>query len=380
GNSHTFIQLTSSLIDQDGSPQLVSVLTDISERKAAEKRLAYLADFDLLTELPNQAQFLRILREEKIKAVGKGSQLAILVISLERLQEIIDLAGHEASDDGLRKAAYILRQFTARIRCIARVKSNEFAMLVVYDEAMHTIRQLADELHAHLSEPVPIAGRDYYFGPVIGIALFPQDGTDAEELLRRADIAKHRARLDDLEPIHFVFDSAHVVLDEQLSIEAQLRRALGKNEFRLTYQPKVDITSGRISGFEALLRWNNAQLGEVSPSRFVPVAERTGLIVPIGAWVMREACHEVQDWANRLGMPVRVSVNLSLRQFHQKDLTPMIRSCLGDSGLKPECLELEITESTAMSRADEVERLLHEIRAVGATLSIDDFGTGYSSL
>jgi diguanylate cyclase (GGDEF)-like protein/PAS domain S-box-containing protein len=380
GKLHTFIQLTSNLVDQDGSTQLVSVLTDISERKEAEKRLAYLADFDLLTELPNQTQFRRLLREEILSAAGKGAHLAILLISAERLQEIIDLAGHEASDDALRQAAHLLRRFSERACCIARVKSNEFAVLVAYDGAMHSVKQLADELHAHLSEPVSIAGRDYYFGPVIGIALFPQDGTDADELLRRADIAKHRARLDNLEPIHFVFDSAHALLDEQLSIEAQLRRALERNEFRLAYQPKVDIASGRIAGFEALLRWNSARLGEVPPSRFVPVAERTGLIVPIGAWVMREACREIQGWTSRLGKPVRVAVNLSLRQFHQKDLIPMMRRCLDDSGLRPGCLELEITESTAMSHAEEVDRLLHEIRAIGATLSIDDFGTGYSSL
>lgn len=380
GTSHTFIQLTSNLVDQNGSTHLVNVLTDISERKAAEKRLAYLADFDLLTELPNQTQFRRILRDEIVKAAGDSRRLAILAFSLERLQEIIDLAGHEASDDALRQAAQLLRQFTARTCCIARVKSNEFSLVVAYDGVMHTVRQLAEEMHEQLSKPVSVVGRDYYFGPIIGIALFPQDATDADELLRRADIAKHHARLDNLEPIHFVFDSAHAALDEQLSIETQLRRALDRNELRLAYQAKVDVLSGRITGFEALLRWNNAQLGDIPPSQFIPVAERTGLIVPIGAWVMREACREVQGWRSRLGGPVKVSVNLSLRQFHQKDLIPMIRRCLEDSGLQPECLELEITESTAMSRAEEVDRLLHEIRAIGATLSIDDFGTGYSSL
>ncbi|NEX64659.1 bifunctional diguanylate cyclase/phosphodiesterase [Noviherbaspirillum galbum] len=376
----SFIQLTSHLIDEDGQPQLVSVLTDITERKNAERRLAYLADFDLLTELPNQTQFRRVLHEEIATGTATGGHLAVLAVSLERLQDIIDLAGHAACDDAMRHVAHLLSQFNGQVNCIARVKSNEFAILIRFEGTAHAIRQFAIEINESLSAPVALGQREFYLGPVIGISLFPQDGHGADELLRRADAAKHRAQRDNLDPIHFVADDAQRALDEQLNIEAQLRRALGNREFRVVYQPKVNIRTGRIAGFEALLRWRNKQLGEIAPARFIPLAESTGLIVPIGAWVIRESCRQVRTWSEHLHTPVKVAVNLSLRQFHQPDLISMIQSCLDDIHLPPDCLELEVTESTAMSRAEEVDRLLHEIRSLGVALSIDDFGTGYSSL
>jgi EAL domain-containing protein (putative c-di-GMP-specific phosphodiesterase class I) len=180
--------------------------------------------------------------------------------------------------------------------------------------------------------------------------------------------------------VHFHSDSTHIQLDERLSIEEQLRRALEREELRLAFQPKVDIASGRITGFEVLLRWHNPLLGQVSPARFIPIAEQTGLIVPIGNWVLRTACEHASAWRRTHGFQPKVAVNLSIRQFYQKDLVRTIEQTLADAGLSPDALELEITESIAMSRMDVVERLLAGIRALGVELSIDDFGTGYSSL
>ena len=243
-----------------------------------------------------------------------------------------------------------------------------------------TIEQFATKLHDSLSAPILIGAQEFYFGPVIGIALFPQDERNADELLRLADIAKHNARTVGTEPVHFVSESAHSTLLEHLNIEARLRRALAQNELRIVYQPKISIATGEIVGFEALLRWTNPMLGEVSPARFISIAENTGLIVPIGTWVLEQVCCQINSWRGQLGTPIKIAVNLSLRQFHQKDLLSVIKRCIDASGADASSLELEITESTAMSHAEEVEMVLHQIRSLGVSLSIDDFGTGYSSL
>jgi len=379
GAARTVIHATTRLHNENGQTQLVNVLTDITEWKQAEMRAAYMADFDLVTALPNRNQFRRIVSEQLSAAVA-GTGFAIMVIALERTQEIIDLAGHAACDEAMRDAAEILRSHMPGANSIARIKSNEFALMAPCCEAVMNVEQFATKLHDSLSAPVMIGSEEFYFGPVIGIALFPQDGANADDLLRLADIAKHNARTAGSEPIRFVSESAHAALREHLNIEAGLRRALAQNELRIVYQPKVSIGSGRIVGFEALLRWKNRSLGEVSPARFIPIAESTGLIVPIGTWVLEQVCHQIRSWHEALGTPVKVAVNLSLRQFHQKDLLSVIRHCIDASGADASSLELEITESTAMSQAEEVETVLHQIRSLGVSLSIDDFGTGYSSL
>lgn len=379
GTTRTVIHAMTRLDSETGHTQLVNVLTDITEWKRAEMRVAYMVDFDLVTALPNQNQFHRVVSEQ-ISAAVSGNGFAILVISLERVQEIIDLAGHAAADEAIRHAADILRSFIQNAPCIARIKSNEFALILPYDGANLYIERLARKLHDSLSDPVIVGLQEFYYGPVIGIALFPQDGRNADELLRLADIAKNNARTVGTEPIHFASESAHSALLEHLNIEANLRRALAQNELRIVYQPKISIATGEIMGFEALLRWTNPTLGDVSPARFIPIAENTGLIVPIGTWVLEQVCHQIRLWSDELGTPIKIAVNLSLRQFHQKDLLSVIRHCIETSGADPDSLELEITESTAMSHAEEVELVLHQIRALGVSLSIDDFGTGYSSL
>jgi EAL domain-containing protein (putative c-di-GMP-specific phosphodiesterase class I) len=242
------------------------------------------------------------------------------------------------------------------------------------------VDDFAFELHALLSEPVRVREREFHLEPVIGIAVYPQDAGSVNELMRLADIAKHRARGEGGEPVHFHSDATHIQLNERLSIEEQLRRAMEREELSLAYQPKVEIATGRITGFEVLLRWHNPVLGQVSPARFIPIAEQTGLILPIGNWVLRTACAQASAWRREHGIQPRVAVNLSIRQFYQKDLLRSIEEALAGAGLAPDALELEITESIAMSRIDVVERVLAGIRALGVELSIDDFGTGYSSL
>lgn len=380
GEARTVIQLTSKLVDEAGRAQLVSVLTDITERQRAEQRLAYLADFDSLTGLPNQTQFRRVLDAVVADATGHDRSVGTVIVSLKRLHEISDLLGQEAGDRALRQVGETFRTLLPRAAIVARIKSTEFAVIVCAERGRLAIGEFVVDLQRRLSEAMTIDGRDFYLGPVIGVSVFPEDGTTADELYRRAESARNRDSGNDDEAIHFFSASTHNDLDERLAVEAQLRRALERQEFRLEYQPKVSIADGRIVGFEALLRWTNPMLGEVSPAQFIPIAERTGLIIAIGAWVLDETCRQMRSWAADVGAPVKVAVNLSPRQFHQKDLLPSIRDCIDRWGVPPGSLELEITETALVSREQEVDALMRGIRALGVELSIDDFGTGYSSL
>jgi diguanylate cyclase (GGDEF)-like protein/PAS domain S-box-containing protein len=378
GAPRTVIQLSSKLQDEAGQAQIVSVLTDITERQKAERRLSYVADFDLLTGLPNLGQFRRQLDAEVASAAARHACLGVLVVLLDRVQEIIDLLGHRAGDSVLEQIGAVFQSLPGA-KGVARIKSYEFAVVVETGEGRDFLEHYAIALHRRLSRAFKIDDREFYLGPVIGVAIFPEDGVDGDELFRRADSALNRTGRDSGEAIHFFSERAQTDLDERLTVEAQLRRALERDEFRLVYQPKVHIDTGRMVGVEALLRWTNPALGEVPPVRFIPIAERTGLIIEIGAWAIQQACRQVVAW-NRQGMQLKVAVNLSPRQFYQKDLLPMIRGCVEQSGIGAGSLELEITESALMSREQEVDVVMRGIRALGIELSIDDFGTGYSSL
>jgi len=380
GAARTVIQLAARLTSEGDATQIVNSLTDITDRKQVELRLAYLADHDPLTGLPNLNRLRRVLADALQDAAVCGGQVALLLTALERQQEVADLLGHEAGDDAVRAVAARLNALAPAPLCIARVKANEFGLVLPAGPAHRPADAVALELYTLLSEPVRVGGREFHLAPVIGIALYPQDAGSANELMRLADIAKHRARSEAGEPVHFHSESTHIQLNERLTIEEQLRHALARDELEPHYQPKVDIATGRVTGFEVLLRWNSPVLGAVSPARFIPIAEQTGLIVPIGTWVLRTACAQAGRWAREHGIATRIAVNLSIRQFYQKDLLQVIADALADADLTPDALELEITESIAMSRVDVVERLLGGIRDLGVELSIDDFGTGYSSL
>jgi diguanylate cyclase (GGDEF)-like protein/PAS domain S-box-containing protein len=378
GDARKVIQQTSQLLDASGQVQLVNLLTDITERERAEAHLAYLANFDALTGLPNQNHFRHLLGAELADAAAKGTPLGTLVVSLARLHEISDLLGHEAGDAALREVGALFQSQLPRAAGVARIKGNEFAVLVHAHHGRGELEEFAAALHRRLSSPLTVNGREFSLGPRVGVSIFPEDGQSADELFRRAESARNRIGAD-ADTIHFFSESAQTDLDERLTVEAQLRRALERGELRMVYQPKVAIGSGRIVGFEALLRWKNGELGDVSPVRFIPLAERTGLIVPIGAWVLQETCRQLARW-NAGGERLKVAVNLSPRQFDQKDLVPMMQRCILETGIDPACLECEITETALMRREGEVDDLLHAIRALGVELSIDDFGTGYSSL
>ncbi|MGI4719681.1 MAG: bifunctional diguanylate cyclase/phosphodiesterase [Janthinobacterium lividum] len=380
GETRTVIQLTTRLDSEDGAAHLVNVLTDITERERAEARLAWLAEFDAVTGLPNQAQFWRLLEARIAQAACGGRELAAVALVLERLHEIVDLLGHDAGDRALRQVADLLREACGEGAVAARIRGAEFAFLRDAGDGRNPVERFALELHALMSAPLRVDGRDFFLAPVLGVALFPQDGAGADALYRSAQGAASGAGVAVDEAVHFFSSSRHTELGQRLTLEAHLRRAVERGELRLVYQPKVTVGGQDVVGFEALLRWTNPELGEVSPARFVPIAEATGLIIPIGAWALEQACRQIGEWTAQLDRPVKVAVNLSPRQLHQKSLLATIRRCLAQYGLPPGCLELEITETALMSREQEVDRLLHDIRALGVDLSIDDFGTGYSSL
>ncbi|CAN7593614.1 bifunctional diguanylate cyclase/phosphodiesterase [Massilia sp. LjRoot122] len=383
GESRTVIQLTSRLTGDDGTAHLVNVLTDITERERAEARLAWLAEFDAITGLPNQAQFWRLLEARMTMAASGGRELAAVALLLERLHEIVDLLGHDAGDRALRQVADLLRDACGTGgdgAVAARIRGGEFAFVLDASDGREGVERFALQLHGLMSAPLHVDGRDFFLNPVLGVALYPQDGRSADELYRSAQGAASGAGVEVDQAVHFFSASRHTELGLRLSVEAKLRRAVERGELRLVYQPKVTVREQRVVGFEALLRWSNPELGSVSPAEFVPIAERSGLIIPIGAWVLEEACRQMEDWASRLGRPVKVAVNLSPRQFHQKSLLDTIRRCLAQYRVTEGCLELEITETALMSREKEVDLLMHEIRKLGVDLAIDDFGTGYSSL
>ncbi|MGH8854651.1 MAG: bifunctional diguanylate cyclase/phosphodiesterase, partial [Telluria sp.] len=379
GETRTVIQLTSRLTAEDGKAHLVNVLTDITERERAEARLAWLTEFDPITGLPNQVQFWRLL-ETRIGATGSGHELAVIALVLERLHEIVDLLGHDAGDRALRVIGDLLRSASGEDATVARIRGAEFAFLLDADGGRQVVERFATQVHALLAAPLNVDGRDFFLDPVLGIALYPQDGRNADELHRSAQGACSGAGAAVGEAIHFFSSSMNTGLGQRLTIEAHLRRALEHGELRLVYQPKVTVQEQTVIGFEALLRWNNPMLGSVSPAQFVPIAERTGLILPIGAWALEQACAQVGAWSAQLGRPVKVAVNLSPRQLYQKSLLDTIRRCLDQYQVPRGSLELEITETALMSREEEVDELMHDIRALGVDLSIDDFGTGYSSL
>jgi diguanylate cyclase (GGDEF)-like protein/PAS domain S-box-containing protein len=381
GERRTVIKLDSNLAEIEGGPaHTISVLTDISERKKAEVRLAYVADYDPLTGLSNQSHFRRALSAHVADAESREERLCVLVIALERVQEIVEVLGHEAGDAALKQVSNKLRGLLPDAYCVGRVHSHEFAVITSVSSKLPAVAELASELYKALAAPFVVFDDEFYLGPAIGIALFPLDGKDADEVFRLAEAAKHSALTDVAQPIQFFAQSSRTRLNERLNMERHLRHALELYEFRLVYQPKLEVRSGTIIGFEALLRWSNPVLGQVPPSQFIPVAEETGLILPVGAWVMSQACRHASQWTERFGRSVNVAVNLSLRQFHQGDLLESIQRSAEDCGANFSGLELEITESVLMSRAQEVDALMHKIRALGITLSIDDFGTGYSSL
>lgn len=352
---------------------------DISERKEAEARIQRLAFFDALTDLPNRVLLADRMRQSLAELARRDGELAILFIDLDRFKNINDSLGHVVGDALLQAVAERLRNCVRETDTIARLGGDEFIVMLP-GNGMDGARQVAQKFIDALSEPFLISGFTLNITPSIGISLFPTDGRDADTLLRNADAAMYHAKDSGRATYRFFREELNANALERLRIESQLRQALENNELSLHFQPQVDVHSGRVVGAEALLRWNNAELGAVSPARFIPVAEDSGLIVPIGRWVIQEACRVAARWHADGFDDVVVGVNLSALQFKRDDIVKVVRGALGEAGLAADALELELTESMLLEDFEATLKALRALKQIGVRLSIDDFGTGYSSM
>ncbi len=374
------LEISLSRITHSGKPLYSAVLNDISARRRDEARLNALANYDALTSLPNRALFHQRLQRSLVHAQRFNEGLAVLFIDLDRFKNVNDTLGHEAGDRVLLAIAERLKGSLREVDTVSRLGGDEFAVLIEKVTETRLVGSIARKLLKAIADVIMLGNQEYQITASIGISAYPADGSDATTLLKNADIAMYRAKEQGKNNSQFYAAEMNAHSMTRLSLETGLRHALDRGEFLLHYQPKVDIASGRITGMEALVRWMRPQSGMVSPADFIPLAEETGLIVPIGAWVLKAACEHNRAWQRQGMPPLRVAVNLSARQFVQANLVSEVARVLDASGLAPASLELEITESMVMDNPERAIQTLRQLKSMGIALAIDDFGTGYSSL
>jgi diguanylate cyclase (GGDEF)-like protein len=350
------------------------------EKRRADERIEYLASHDSLTGLPNREMFNGLLRHTIENAQRYTRKFSLLFIDLDRFKVINDSLGHETGDLLLVEVAHRLRGTLRASDVVARLGGDEFVVILEKTGERGDIDRIANELLSVLSQPLQLSGHECHTTASIGIATYPSDGIDAATLTKNADMAMYLAKEDGKNGFRFFSSDIKVQSIERLTLETALRRALERDQFSLHYQPKVDILTGQITGVEALLRWQHPDFGMVSPMQFIPLAEETGLIVPIGRWVVKEACAQNMAWQRRGLRPVSMAVNLSPRQFADPNLLQDVDEALLASGMSPVLLQLEVTESMVMRNVARAIRVLDAIQSRGIRIAIDDFGTGHSSM
>jgi len=350
------------------------------EKTEADARIEYLASHDSLTSLPNRETFNGLLHYAIEAARRHQRRFAVLFIDLDRFKVINDSLGHEAGDMLLVEIANRLRHTLRSSDVVARLGGDEFVVILEEAAESHDVERITRNLLSVLSEPLQLSGHECHTTASIGIAMYPSDGADVQTLTKNADMAMYLAKEDGKNGFRFFTKEIKTQSIERLTLESALRRAVDRDQFALHYQPKVDMTTGLITGVEALLRWTHPDLGVLPPAQFIPLAEETGLIVPIGRWVLREACAQNMAWQRRGLRPVSMAVNLSPRQFLDEDLLQDIDGALAASGMPPVLLQLEVTESMVMRNVSRAVKVLDAIQSRGIRLAIDDFGTGYSSM
>ncbi|HEV7923151.1 MAG TPA: EAL domain-containing protein [Thermoanaerobaculia bacterium] len=379
-DTHVWVLQNLVLVGERDSAVIHATLVDISDRKRAEEQIEFHAYHDVLTHLPNRKLFTDRLTQALTRARRSGRSTGVMFIDLDHFKTINDTLGHTAGDELLLEMSQRLRQCVREDDTVARLGGDEFT--IILNELRHPedAAQVAEKILEAVEVPLWIAGMPIEVTASIGIALFPVDGADAESLLRNADSAMYRAKESGRNNFQLCTDDMKRRANERLSLETRLRKGVHDDQLVLHYQPQVSLVTGRIVGAEALVRWNDPDRGLVGPSAFIPLAEETRLIRPLGEWVLRTACKQAKEWRD-LGVDhMRVAVNLSVRQFQQHDLVEMVLRALAETGLAPEALELEITETTAMQNGEATVDILRALRNIGVGISMDDFGTGYSSL
>ncbi|MDH5822918.1 EAL domain-containing protein [Luteimonas sp. RD2P54] len=359
----------------------VTVLNDITRQKRAEQELRYLANFDTLTNLPNRALLSERLSRAIVRARRQDSRIAVLFLDLDRFKDINDSLGHAAGDRILRAAAKRLQDTVGQHHTVARLSGDEFTVVLENLETPEAAERTAREIIMAFEAPLLLDERqEIAISPSIGISLYPDHGHVPTALLKRADTAMYQAKAAGRRTFMRYDDAMDVATRQRATLSGALRKVLDRGELRLAFQPRLALADSRITGVEALLRWSSDEHGEIAPADFIPLAEESGLILEIGEWVLREACLTLRRWQQHGVGGLTVAVNVSVLQLLRGDFPEVVRRVLGDVGLAPEALELELTESVLMANAEQTAAKLQAFRAIGVSLAIDDFGTGYSSL
>jgi diguanylate cyclase (GGDEF)-like protein len=348
---------------------------DVTERQRSEDRIAHMARHDALTDLPNRVLLLEQLNHE-IKRVKRGECLAVLCLDLDQFKSVNDALGHHIGDELLKLVGERLRGCTRELDIVARMGGDEFAIIMTQMEQAADAATLSKRIRDSVIKPYQVEGHQIVTDISIGISVAPMDAVESAELLRNADMALYDAKGDGRGTFRFFEPEMNTRMKVRRELEMDLRKALVAEQFELHYQPLVTLETNDVNGFEALLRWNHPTRGLVSPADFIPIAEETGLIVPLGEWVLKAACNEAVDWPEH----IKVAVNLSPAQLNSRNLVSMVTSVLDESGMPPHRLQLEITETVLLQNTFTTLATLHELRKMGVQIALDDFGTGYSSL
>ena len=380
-NGTTFdIDLMDHEYNNQGNMVRIALIKDITERVEYEKHLEHLAYFDELTDLPNSNYFSKVLRNSIVQAKLNNDEIAVYFIRFDYFKEINEAFGYNFRNKLLASCGEKLKEFKDANTFIARINGDDFLMLQRSSKLQNKPEELAKKLISVFEEPFKIEGYDVYITINIGISVYPDNGDLATNLIKHADAAMYTIK-DQYQSGYKLFNSSISKASKLiLSMESDLRKALKKGEFSLHYQPQKNLKSKKLIGMEALLRWTHPEKGNIPPMDFIPFAEKTGLIIEIGDWVIEEACRQNKKWQDQGYNSIVVSVNLSAKQFKQIDLVDKIEKILKKTGLAPNYLELEITESMAMANEEDILITMHCLRKLGVLISIDDFGTGYSSL
>ena len=358
----------------------VALKEDITERKNYQAELERQATRDSLTGLPNRSLLADRMTQALAQAHRSGHAAAVLMVDLDNFKLVNDSLGHATGDLLVKAVAERLSACVREGDTVARMGGDEFVLIMHHVRDETDVTAMMQRIVTSIGAPLSLEGRELHVTCSTGAAIYPKDGSSGEELLRNADTAMYRAKEQGRDSFRFYTADMNQRMMERLTLEAELRLALDRRQFTLHFQPQVDTVSGALIGAEALLRWSHAELGMIPPSRFIPLAEETGLIVPLGEWILREACAQSRRW-QEAGLPaLRLAVNISARQFRQKDFVGTVTRILAETGLSADLLELELTESMVMHNPDEAVKLLHELKRAGVHISLDDFGTGYSSL
>ncbi|MFD2613156.1 putative bifunctional diguanylate cyclase/phosphodiesterase [Paenibacillus gansuensis] len=372
--------LDTEIIRSSDEWYLLGVLQDISRMKEEEARLEHMAHHDSLTQLPNRLFMEKELTSAIQAAKERRHQLSVILIDLDRFKIINDTLGHIYGDEALCKIAYSLQKVMGEDHRMARLGGDEFIVLLPEVNEYEQVIDCAERILQVFKEPLLLQGQEFFLGGSMGISVYPFDGTSAESLIRHADMAMYYAKKNGGDQYRLHNKELNESLVQEMQMERHLRYAIKEQEFTLVYQPQVNLQTRQMYGVEALIRWNSAALGAVSPEDFIPVAEKNGLIVPIGEWVVQEACRQAKLWQDSLPVPLTVSLNVSAKQLRQPNFAEMVMTAIQASGVNPKLLCLEITESSVVNHLESAKYMLEELIRIGVDISIDDFGTGYSSL